>query len=64
MVSLIDTQEVKIEICAEEALKYSSLVRNLVCTSLFYHSNVVTSSGALCEAEKLKCLDVHTFLSS
>ena len=37
----IDQQEIQVEVHAIEALKYFSLVRNLVYTSMFHHSNIV-----------------------
>ena len=38
---LFDQQEVQVEVHAIKALKYFSLVKNFVCTSLLHHSNVV-----------------------
>ena len=38
---LFDQQEIQVEVHAIKALKYFSLVRNLVCTSILHHSNVV-----------------------
>ena len=41
ILGLFDQQEIQVEVHAIKALKYFSLVRNLVCTSILHHSNEV-----------------------
>ena len=38
---LFDQQEIQVEVHAIKVLRYLSLVRNLLCTNIFRHSNVV-----------------------
>ena len=38
---LFDQQEIQVEVHAIKALKYFSLVRNVVFTSILHHSNVI-----------------------
>ena len=40
IIGLFDQQEIQVEVHAIKVLKYFNLVRNLVCTSIFHHSNV------------------------
>ena len=40
MIGLFDQQEIQVEVHAIKALKYFSLVINLVCASILHHSNI------------------------